>query len=395
METEGKNFLKKTAQGAAFAAGTMAPVMEAQAESVESIKPMSEAFAVEVGAEKTFVEMPNGVLFLNEEGKAVAVVPASIIAGVNPGKGFSETGRVTEGYASAWKRTAKELALRSTDDIASTQYNWKDIQSALSNKNESMDASKVHSIMDVVYYFGDKDVRNGDGLSRIEYLKEHLVFDESIPKEIQTELHFLALGIAGEETRFRDGIKSVVNAGGVFQFMPETVEGLGYEQYVTYEGEGEDKKAVDLKSIPYTVQVEMLGKHLSNIYKELYGHLDASEIDQIQQLFASEKDFNTFFLAPVMINAYNTGAGRMSRAIKEFATPDRVFEMHEKYNEVAGYDLFNDLTEFAETANTGSLSGYKTASASYTFKVYGYALSISQGYEEYKQVSVTYDVASN
>lgn len=51
MKTGGENFLKRTAQGAAFAAGTMAPVMEAQAESFESIKPMSEAFAVEVGCQ--------------------------------------------------------------------------------------------------------------------------------------------------------------------------------------------------------------------------------------------------------------------------------------------------------------------------------------------------------
>ena len=284
------------------------------------------------------------------------------------------------------------LAEESTEEvIASAQYNWRDIQSALSNKNESMNPNEIHSIIDVVYFFGDKDVRNGDGLSRIEYLQKHLKFDDAVPKDIQTELRFLSAGIAGEESRFRDGIKSTVHAGGIFQFMPETVERLGYEQFVIYT----DGKATDLQSIPYTIQVEILGKHLSAIYKELYGHLDVSEIDPIQQLFNSEGDFNKFFLAPVMINAYNTGAGRMSRAIKEFASPDRVFELHEKYNEMAGYDVFDDLVEFSKHSNTGSLSGYKTASASYTYKVFGYALSISQGYDEYKQRLDIYDVASN
>jgi hypothetical protein len=392
MKNEGeKGFLKRTAQGAVFVTATLSTSIEANAESIENINQGSEEFAVDVSAEKAFIEMPNGVLYLDSSGKPVAIVPATIIDGVNPGKGFLETGRVTEGYASAWKREARELAEQSSENIISTKYNWRDIQSALNNKNESMDSNEIHSIMDIVYYFGDKDVRDGDGLSRIEYLKEHLVFDASLPEEIQTELRFLAAGIAGEESRFRDGIKSSANAGGIFQFMPETVDGLGYGHFVRYEG----GKAVALKSIPYTVQVEMLGKHLSNIYKELYGHLDTSEIDQIQQLFASEKDFNTFFLTPVMINAYNTGAGRMSKAIKEFATPDRVFEMHEKYNETVGYDLFHDLTEFAEISNKGSLSGYKIASASYTVKVFGYAKSIAEGYDAYKQNAVTYEVASN
>ncbi len=387
-----KGFVRKTAEGAMLAAAVSSTSLEANAESgIENINEGSEEFAIEVGAEKAFVEMEDGVLFFNAEGEPIAIVPASIIDGVNPGKGFSETRHVTEGYAVAWKNVARQRVEEITGEkVAGARYNWRDIQSALKNKNEAMDLHAIHSIIDIVYYFGDKEVRGGDGLSRIEYLRKHLQFDDSIPEEIQKELGFLALGIAGEESRYRSDLKSKSGAEGVFQFMPATVAGLGYEEYVVYK----DDKAVDIKPIPYTVQVEMLGKHLSNIYKELYGHLSPEQIDSLRVLFESEEDFNTFFITPVMINAYNTGSGRMAKAIKEFITPERISQLQEEYDDIVRYDIFDDLTEFAKDSDDGLLAGYKDASASYTFKVYGYAMSISEGYDEYKQKQETYIVAA-
>ena len=81
MKHTSENIFQKTAQSAAFIAATVAPVAEVHAESSEGIKPISEKFTIEVSAEKTFIEMPNGVLFLGEEGKPIAVVPAMIIGG--------------------------------------------------------------------------------------------------------------------------------------------------------------------------------------------------------------------------------------------------------------------------------------------------------------------------
>ena len=392
MKFDGENsFFKRTAQGAAFVAASMAPVAEAQAESYENINKGSEEFAVEVSVEKTFVEMPNGVLFISSEGAPVAIMRASVISGVNPGKGFSETGHVTEGYAKSWKEEARNLADQSVSDIAQARYNWRDIQSALNNKNEQINTGEINSIMDIVYYFGDKEVRDGGGLSRIEYLTKHIVFDDEIPDTIQTELRFLVLGIAGEESRYRSDIKSSVNAGGVFQIMPKTAEGMGYKEYVVYE----NGVPTDMHPMPYTTQVEMVGKHFGNIYRELTAHLADTDLQEIQQLFSSEEEYQKFFYTPCMINAYNTGADRMAKAIKEFVTPEMLVSLKDKYAEGARYDLYDDLTEFAAMSQKGALEGYQEASSTYTRKVFAYAKSINEGYESHKQQQNTFSVANN
>lgn len=383
-----------------------------QLESVSGIESGSEAFSKDVSSRVQEITMPNGVLYVGADGAPLAMVPAQMLGEQNPGKGFTEEGRVTEGYDSRWMEEAKKVAARFQPEVmadgVTARYNWKEVQNAISNPDEHMTAENVDSIQDIVFYFGDKETRDGDGLSRIEYVQEHVVLDEKIPEALQKELVKLVVGIAAQESRYNDAVKSPVGASGIFQLMPQTVDGLGeYSEYVIYkketvtDDEGTEKEIavpVGLNSIPLTVQVEMAGEHISNIYNELRAHVDEQVFTDVRQLYTSDEDFFAYFMAPVIINAYNTGGGRMAALIKTFMTPEKQASLQEVYGERAGYDIFEQMTDFGHASDEGLLNEYRRDSATYFEGVLAFYLMIQRDYEahkEYEEENKNYIVAQN
>ncbi len=381
MKFEGSyNFLKKTAKAASFAIPVLMQSAETQAETGENISTGSERMEIDIARERTFITMPDGVLFLDKEGRPIATVGVQMIDGINPGKGFVEGGSgVTEGYSLAWREAAREYAnLEHPDlpEIAGSRYNWVELQNALTNGEESMSIEDINSIIDIVYHFADKDVIKGGGLSRIEYLQQNLNFNDSIPETIRDRLVFFTPGIAAVESRFNDDVTSPVNASGIFQFMPETVAGLGYEEFVIYKND----RPYELKPIPFTIQVDMVEKHFENILNELHKHIDVSTTEKIRWLFGSEEDFQKMFWTPIMINSYQTGSARMADAVNQFVASDRLWELYNIYDGNAGYDIFHEVTQFAEQSDDGLLARYGTSSSAYFEQVAAYARLILERY---------------
>ena len=70
------------------------------------------------------------------------------------------------------------------------------------------------------------------------------------------------------------------------------------------------------------------------------------------------------FLVPCLINAYNTGASRLSKAISEFVIAGAV----EK--KMGGKDAFVRLSQFATESKNESLKEYGPQSSAYTYHVY-------------------------
>lgn len=367
----------------------------------------SESFNAEVNGVSAYVSMPNGVLFVGADGNPLAVVPAQPIEGTLPGAGFTEAGYVTDGYAKAWRESARTLAQVPEDTIQSgsveEKYNWLEIKRAIENPAETMTPEDTRSVMDIVFYFGTKQTQGAD-VSRIEYVQDAITFADDVPAALQDSLKEVVVGIAAQESRFNDSVESVAGAKGIFQLMPSTVAGLGgYDEYLVYKiqtltnaegAEVEQPVLAGLKQIPLTVQVEMAGKHLSNIYRELYGIVSLGTLDAISSLYASEEDFQIYFLGPAIVNAYNTGSARMAEAIETFFTPVKLLALQNQFDANAKYDVFAELTDFARQADTGLLAKYGPDSEHYTPGVYGFAYTIVRDFKDEQRKRSDYSVAN-
>lgn len=259
-------------------------------------------------------------------------------------------------------------------------------KAALANKNESelvagIQAGAITTPLQIVAYFGSKPVRGAEDYSRISYIHEKVEFNSAMPQVVQRELRSLIPALCAKESKYNDDLESSVGAAGITQFMPGTVAGLkGYEQYVgeriktKKNDEGILEEVTDeagnpvtekfVQRIPLTIQTEMLGRHFDNIYREFLSD-GVSELLEahIVPCFADRESYERDFLVSCLINAYNPGAGRLRRAVKEFVAADEV-------GKVGGKDLFMRLSQFAAESNEGSLGSFGPESFAYTYHVY-------------------------
>ena len=122
---------------------------------------------------------------------------------------------------------------------------------------------------------------------------------------------------------------------------------------------------------PLIKQVEAIGKHCDNIYRELMSDGVEDLLEScIRPLFANQDAYERDFLVPCMINAYNPGAGTMRRAIKEFLKVTDPSDILERYDNHVGKDVFFELSQFAEASDIGLLASYGPESAAYVPYIY-------------------------
>jgi|GEM_PF-5405105 len=334
----------------------------------ESVPDDSENLLKAVEQHRQFISMNDGVLFTDSEGKVVASLDVTIIDGINPGRGFTETGHVSEGYDSAWRDTALEVVERTTGvpaDSLGTSFNWLELQSAAADMG-----SHPNSVIEVVEHYSSEVLENGQ--TKLEYLQDHLeIVNEAMPETLRAAVRTLALGIPGEETRFKPDVVSPVGATTTFQFMHATWEGLGYPPFETFPN-GEP---------PYELTVEAFGRYLGVIYNELMNEETSASLERVTALFSSEEAFHEQFLAVVIVNAYNAGPGTMRAAINAFVESDE-FRLLESDVEVAGYDVFYTLSRYAHQNNEGALAYYKDDAMNYPTKVIAYSTYVQPESEE-------------
>ncbi len=353
---------------------------ETSAEQVEQAL-TSEQFEAQTNAYRTQYAMEHEILFVDGEGRAIGTQPIAPIDGIAPGASYDATLQiVTEGFGGDWLAAAKTKVLEKYPDIdpetVEPRTNWNELAQAVSNQDEAMTYETVHSIADIVRYFGDKEVRGGGGLSRIEYVREAIEFQGNLAKAplVVSELRRLMPGLCALESKFNDDVESGVGARGIFQFMPDTWEKeLGRPAFV------------DGVSVPLTEQVEAAGELFSKMYDRLqywcyegenyYGH---NYLEEIKAAFASQEDFETYFFVPCLVNAYNTGEQGMGEVVVAFAQSASFRKLKEAGN-VRGYDLFQAMCDFARDSELSQLADYKEEAPQYVQRVFAFAELLQEG----------------
>ena len=172
---------------------------------------------------------------------------------------------------------------------------------------------QAETYLDIVKAMGAKEVKGGSGLSRLEYLHINGMEDSaSIPEQGREEIKFVLPGLAAQESKYVNDVTSVIGAKGIMQFMPRSFRNV--QERLLDEG----VTRVD-NILEFMDQVEAAGKLLEMKYEYIRDHA-GKELEKIEEeFFASNSiQFERYFLAPVVLNAYNSGEGRMVNCIKLF-----------------------------------------------------------------------------
>lgn len=264
------------------------------------------------------------------------------------------------------ERCAHELGIN--PDTLVLKHCTNDIRALLEREDDETELQAgikngdIRSTLDIVDYFGSKNVRGAESYNRIEYVAEAVAFSHSkISPFMDQELRQLLPAICAKESYFNDDVTSSSGARGICQFKPSTWKGLGYGDYEDFE--------------PLTKQVEALGKHVDNILSELHSQGIGDVLDQsIQPLFVNQEIFERDFLLPLVINSYNAGAGTMRGAIRSFFTVYPLKELETShgiaYKQTTGRECFHLLATHAHQNQEGILDNYRDAACDYTYYVY-------------------------
>lgn len=334
-----------------------------------------ESFRDQLEAYRQQFTMGNEVLFVDQVGRVLGRHPIEPIDGLVPGAGYDKNyGVVTDGFDSAWRQAAETAVLRNHPTVSSEtvemRTNWNELRHAVSDQDETMTYENTHSIEDIVRYFGNKVVRDGDGLTRIEYIRERMIFVGNLAQVplVGSELRRLMPGLCALESKFNDDVQSGTGARGIFQFMPETWEKeLGREAF--------QKDML----IPLVEQAAAAGELFSKMYDRLQywcyegeNYSGQNYLEIIKGQFTSQAAFEKYFLVPCLINAYNTGERGIGEVVVAFAK-SVTFQSAKKTVGGGGYDVFQTMCDFARDSELSQLSDYKTEASTYVQRVYAWA----------------------
>ncbi len=195
---------------------------------------------------------------------------------------------------------------------------------------------------------------NGRRYTRAEYIREFFAthMDETIPLTVRQETARLAVGLAMQESGFRNNLTSPAGAMGIFQFMPRTLEDeLG--------GEREHIRS-------FEDQIKFAGEYFSRIYTRLMGNERIRpSLDFVKNNYfaGDEEKFYREFLVPLMINSYNAGSSRMGSIVVSFATLD-VASVNTKAQGIGAYGVYAELIQHGLEIGGGygpDASGYVPA----------------------------------
>lgn len=261
---------------------------------------------------------------------------------LTPGK-VDEDGFLTGNLAGEWLRYVKEdLAEKIETDPAELKlvHVTEEFEKARQDKNESelingINSGQISRLVDIVNYYGGKAVKGAESYTRIEYIKDHLVFTESgISPAMASELKDLVPALCAKESMFKDGLVSSAGARGIAQIKPDVWSKLGMGEY------GESQ--------PFTKQVEAIGLQFGQIYRELYSFQESKRmLNEVRSLFVDQESFEKDFLVPLMINSYNAGAKRMEKVMIAFFNNYPLEQVRDLFAPIQGKDLFFAMIQFA------------------------------------------------
>lgn len=335
---------------------------ESEAEKREGGYEPSELFNREIqGYKMLYSELQRDeILFVNEEGLPLGEpVKVEPINGISPGV-IDKNGFLTEDMNQDWLDYQRERVCAELNvpcDIPNGLPRQVNVIPQLRDAvyytpDDDLDAD---TYLEVIEYFAEKKVIGAEHKTRLEFVRDHVGDYLKVPPAVKQELIFLIPGLAAQESHFNNGLKSSTGAEGIFQFMPDTWKDFGYsEEDILY-----------LKN-----QVEAVGKYFSRAYTFLKNNA-AEELALAEREYfnGSAEDFGRDFLAPVLLNSYNSGPGRLATTLRWFAEQYPTRASLEKsigtHQTGFGKDAYQTLTREAK----GVIPGYGRDSSQYVVRL--------------------------
>ncbi len=360
-------------------------------EEIESLPPSHERFDKEISGYKAFTQLQkNEVLYVTAENVPVGdpVIledfTGELPEGVTVPEGqapvylysigeVDETGLPIGKVPPRWLdyKQAQLQAEYPDEIIAGRMHVIADFQAAHREADEpdlvaAIESGEIDSYDDVVSYFAEKPVRGAEEFNRMEYAQSQIQFRSeaesgrpAVPELVQTAFRKIIPGLFAHESKFNAGLVSQTGARGLAQIMPAT-----WEEYT-------GTQEVSLSMIE---QVEVAGKLISDNYHYIVHFAGEEALSVLRARFASEEDFQSDLMVPLMINAYNAGGPLIGIAVQKFVSQTPTEEL------LSGKDLFLQFADFAEQNNEAELDMYKEHARGYVSRVYGNVAMLEEKY---------------
>lgn len=274
----------------------------------------------------------------------------------------AEVGVYDEGKKDLSRRGVLRLALGVVGALAMPAKHTSDLETLPEQPDSALFKERVQAIKEriaaedivAMLHNAEKITRNdAQERNRMEYVETALVFDEDVPQDVQEALRKWIPGLCAQESRYDNDAEGNFGSIGIFQFTDVTWEEMkGSERGL---GRPEISRA-SLKD-----QVDAAGKFFSNLYREVC-HFCGDDLDSIQKHFITEERFRERFVVPVVLNAYNAGAKRMSEVVQNFAA-----ELTKADAVHYDYDAFVQMVDSAAATQEGSLAKFSDTAPEYVF----------------------------
>lgn len=229
----------------------------------------------------------------------------------------------------------------------------------------------IESYPELIAYTSGREVSDGSGRSRLDYLREEVAFDPELPPVVANELRRLLPGLVAHESSYYDHARSSADARGPLQMLPTT------EAYYR-----DETAAYDPAS--FEAQVAAVGPFFSDLYRQLTHKLGSEAWKKLQVPFiryeaggVDEEAFQRELVVPLLLSAYNAGAARVAEALSHYLqTIDDPLDLP------AGKDLFLQFGAAAAADTGGRAAGYQHEAAAYVPEVYAKSRLFSSPAEE-------------
>jgi hypothetical protein len=306
----------------------------------------------------------NQILFVNENdgpiGDPVELVPFN---NISPGS-FDQNGLLVGSINPEWLAAHRKRICEQYPEVkCNPKRNLPRQRNVIQLLRQAVGREGLNpeTYLDVVKHYGQRAVVGAEEYSRIEYVRNFLGRNTTLPEAIIAELSRIGPGLAAQESRFDNSSKSPVGARGIFQFMPATFKELGYSE-------------ADFLSL--TKQVEAAGEYFQRAYRSLYQRSGDALQNIRAEFFDNDELFAKEFIVPILINSYNAGAARMAAVVTWFNKryPNGEAFRARGSSVPKGYDVFKVMSLKAQAYEGGGLiAGYGSDAGGYVPRIYAFA----------------------
>jgi len=273
-------------------------------------------------------------------------------------------------------------SLRMDPKMLTLQHVTAEFVSALGQKDEpeliaGIVQGTIRTKVDLVRYFSEKDFFGSGGEDRFEYIKNHLTFSGNLAKATKMThlLRRLIPCLCAVESGFDNKVvNKTTGAKGSFQFMRDT-----------WEDELKRPAFMKDKELPFTEQVDAVGELFSKAYDRLKywcyeeeNYQGRNYLEDIKMLFDTQDDFENYFLGPCLLGTHNTGERGMGEVVVAYAQ-SVPFHTRAKKGNQNGFDVFQEMTQWARASDLVQLKDYKNDASSYVQKIYAFAELVDEG----------------